>query len=127
MTPVGYQYVPPIVLKALEKSDDAGVAKAARAAAAPIKKARDSRAKQFVSLTEAQATAQLTSAAPSPTSRRKSIVTKRHSASASTSSTPTMSMFHWKNSRRRPRCGRSARQTRGIENHLIGRGRALIF
>ena len=67
MTPVGCQYVPPIVLKALEKSDDAAVAKAAKAAAAPIKKARDSRAEQFVSLTEAQATAQLTSAAPSPT------------------------------------------------------------
>jgi Zn-dependent metalloprotease len=66
MTNIGCHYVPPFVLKKLEKSDDPTVVKEAKAAAAPIKKARDKRADALVTLTEAQATAQLTSAAPTP-------------------------------------------------------------
>jgi Zn-dependent metalloprotease len=61
------------VLDALEKSEEADIAKAAKASAAPTKKARDTRAKEAVSLTEAQATAQVTPVAPAPsgTSRRE--------------------------------------------------------
>jgi len=47
---------------------------------------------------------------------------KMHSASASTSSLPITSMFHWKNSRSRPFCGFSARNSRGMLNHLIAAG-----
>ncbi len=73
MSRCGCQYVPPYVLDQLEKSGEAEVAKAAKATDAPIKKARDSRAKQAVSLTQAQATSQVTEAAPPPTgtSRRE--------------------------------------------------------
>ena len=42
-----------------------------------------------------------------PTSVSESTATLMTSASASTSSLPTTSMFHWKNSRSRPRWGRS--------------------
>ena len=66
-------YVPPYVLAELAKSDDTDIAKPAKATEAPIKKARDARAKQAVSLTASQATAQVTTAAPPPSgsSRRE--------------------------------------------------------
>ena len=70
---IGCHYVPPFVLDQLEKSDEAGVARAATATAAPIGKARAARAEKSVSVTAKQAAAQVTSAAPAPTgtSRRE--------------------------------------------------------
>lgn len=71
--PAGCQYIPPFVLDQLEKSDQPSIAKAAKATAAPIDKARAARAKKAVSLTATQAAAQLTPIAPTPTgtSRRE--------------------------------------------------------
>ena len=45
------------------------------------------------------------------------------SASARGESSPMMSAFHWRNSRNRPRWGRSARKKLGMQNHFVGLGR----
>ncbi len=68
-----------------------------------------------------------TSCGESPNRSSASTAASITSTSPSGSPRPTTSTFHWKNSRSRPRCGRSARKCEGIANHLVGSGSELPF